>query len=67
MPVYFVQEHTKPAAGPNFSGNGSGCSTLPANTSSELPISGHRPLFEQPDEFIDYMNNTVLLLPHRPS
>lgn len=33
----------------------------------KLPISGHRTLFEQPDEFIDYMNNTVLLLPHRPS
>lgn len=27
---------------------------------TELPTSGHRPLFEQPDEFIEYMNNTVL-------
>ncbi len=25
-----------------------------------LDTSGHRPLFEQPDEFVDYMNNTVL-------
>ena len=25
-----------------------------------LDSSGHRPLFEQPDEFVDYMVNTVL-------
>ena len=25
-----------------------------------LDTSGHRPLFEQPDEFVDYMNETVL-------
>lgn len=25
-----------------------------------LDTSGHRPLFEQPDEFVDYMNTTVL-------
>ena len=27
---------------------------------TELATSGHRPLFEQPDEFIGYMNHTVL-------
>ena len=25
-----------------------------------LATSGHRPLFEQPDEFVDYMVDTVL-------
>ena len=25
-----------------------------------LETSGHRPLFEQPDEFVAYMNDTVL-------
>ena len=25
-----------------------------------LETSGHRPMFEQPDEFVDYMNDTVL-------
>ena len=25
-----------------------------------LDTSGHRPLWEQPDEFVDYMTNTVL-------
>ncbi len=25
-----------------------------------LDTSGHRPLWEQPDEFVDYMVNTVL-------
>ena len=25
-----------------------------------LDTSGHRPLFEQPDEFVEYMTNTVL-------
>jgi len=25
-----------------------------------LDHSGHRPLWEQPDEFVDYMVNTVL-------
>ncbi len=29
-----------------------------------LDTSGHRPLFEQPDEFVDYMNTTVLTRAH---
>lgn len=32
-----------------------------------LDTSGHRPLFEQPDEFVDYMVDTVLAQPHAPA
>ncbi|WP_139003362.1 alpha/beta fold hydrolase [Arthrobacter crystallopoietes] len=32
----------------------------PGKHMTELATSGHRPLFEQPDEFIEYMNHTVL-------
>lgn len=33
----------------------------PSKAVIKLDNSGHRPLFEQPREFVDYMNNTVLL------
>jgi pimeloyl-ACP methyl ester carboxylesterase len=32
----------------------------PTKDLTELSTSGHRPLFEQPDEFVDYMVETVL-------
>ncbi len=32
----------------------------PTKDLTVLATSGHRPLFEQPDEFVDYMDDTVL-------
>jgi proline iminopeptidase len=32
----------------------------PSKKVVEFDTSGHRPLFEQPDKFVDFMNNTVL-------
>ena len=34
--------------------------TAPHKDLTELATSGHRPLWEQPDEFVDYLVDTVL-------
>jgi hypothetical protein len=58
--VYFAQgAHEAPGRVEPFQ-EWFGILDAPSKDVIELPASGHRPLFEQPDEFIEYMNNTGL-------
>ena len=60
VPVYFVQgTHEADGRAEPFR-EWYGVLNAPGKDVTELATSGHRPLFEQPDEFVSYMTNTVL-------
>ena len=58
--MFFVEGAHEAAVGPTSSQIGTRRSTRPIKDLTVLNTSGHRPLWEQPDEFVDYMVNTVL-------
>lgn len=60
VPVYFVQgAHEADGRAEPFQ-DWYGMLSAPDKDLTRLATSGHRPLFEQPDEFVSYMKNTVL-------
>ncbi len=50
----------RPTAGRNPSPIGTRMIEAPVKDMVVFDSSGHRPLWEQPDEFVDYMVGTVL-------
>ena len=60
VPMYFVQgAHEADGRAEPFE-DWYSMIEAPKKDVAVLDTSGHRPLFEQPDEFVSYMNNTVL-------
>ncbi len=60
VPVYFVQgAHEADGRAAPFA-EWFRALRAPSKDLAVLATSGHRPLFEQPDEFVDYMKDTVL-------
>jgi pimeloyl-ACP methyl ester carboxylesterase len=60
VPVYFVQgAHEADGRAEPFA-EWLRMLRAPSKDVTYLATSGHRPLFEQPDEFVDYMTDTVL-------
>ena len=60
VPVFFVQgAHEAPGRAALFEEWYADLSA-PAKDRVELDTSGHRPLFEQPDEFVDYLTDVVI-------
>lgn len=59
-PVYFVQGAHEARGRAEPFREWFGVLEAPSKHVIEFPGTGHRPLFERPDEFIEYMNNTVL-------
>jgi proline iminopeptidase len=60
VPMYFVQgAHEAPGRSIPFK-EWFGMIEAPNKKVVEFDTSGHRPLFEQPDKFVEFMNNTVL-------
>ncbi len=61
MPMYFVQgAHEAPGRSIPFK-EWFAMIDAPVKQTVEFETSGHRPLFEQPDKFVDFMTNTVLV------
>ncbi|WP_434992333.1 alpha/beta fold hydrolase [Arthrobacter sp. Ld5] len=61
VPVYFVQgAHEARGRAEPFAA-WFDVLEAPVKESTELATSGHRPLFEQPDEFVAYLRDTVLV------
>jgi proline iminopeptidase len=60
VPMYFVQgAHEAPGRSVPFK-EWFEMIEAPSKKVVEFDTSGHRPLFEQPDKFVAFMNNTVL-------
>jgi proline iminopeptidase len=60
VPMYFVQgAHEAPGRSRPFQ-EWFEMIEAPSKKLVEFDTSGHRPLFEQPDKFVEFMNNTVL-------
>ncbi len=60
IPMYFVQGAHEAAGRAEVFDDWYPMIDAPSKDLVVLDSSGHRPLFEQPDEFVDYMVNTVL-------
>ncbi|WP_394249446.1 alpha/beta fold hydrolase [Arthrobacter pityocampae] len=61
VPVYFVQGAHEAAGRAEPFAEWFDLLEAPVKESTELATSGHRPLFEQPDEFVAYLRDTVLV------
>lgn len=60
IPVFFVQGAHEVRARSNIFHEWYSTIDAPVKDRIVLNTSGHRPLFEQPEQFVDYMVNTVL-------
>ena len=60
VPMFFVQERMRPAVERKPFADWYPMIQAPVKDMVVFDSSGHRPLWEQPDEFVDYMVGTVL-------
>ncbi|WP_052274194.1 alpha/beta fold hydrolase [Arthrobacter sp. L77] len=61
VPVYFVQGAHEARGRAEPFAEWFEMLEAPVKETTELSTSGHRPLFEQPDEFVGYLRDTVLV------